>query len=200
MINCVAIYSLYKDKFYKLCSLIIIFLIFSVASQPPFGQIFIWLIDNVPGFESIRTPDNKFGFFTQAILIVSLIKSWFQYSKILKKIILFSLLLVSIFNLYPVIKGKVVFGYNSQFSSNSTFIIDISYEKNLLTKLHKNDFILAIPGYGVFDHPSGRVGLIDPIYSIHEKVISYRTILDDPNSPYYKAIKNNNFFELKNVR
>lgn len=198
-LNSAAMYWLFKKNLYRLCVIVILFLIFSVGSQPPIGFLFIWLVDHIPGFESIRTPDNKFGLYTQAILILALIKSWAWYSKNIKKLLLFSLVLVSVFNLYPVFLGNVLFGYNSQFSPNSTFIINIEYEKLLLSKLKKDDFILAIPGYGVFDHPSGRVGLIDPIYNIHSKVISYSTAKSDPASKYYQSLNSGNLNELSDV-
>jgi hypothetical protein len=199
LLNIASLYWMYKNGFNKLCILILIFLIFSVGSQPPFGSIFIWIVDHIPGFESIRTPDNKFGFYTQAILILSLIRSWGWYSKKIKKILFISLFLVSVFNLYPLFSGKVLFGYNSQFSPNSSFVLDIRYEKHLLSSLNKDDFILIVPGYGVIDHPSGRIGLIDPIYSIHEKVISYSTAISDPNSNYYDSLKFNNLASLKDI-
>ena len=199
LLNSAALYWLLKNSLYRLSMIVLCFLIFSVGSQPPMGFIFIWLVEYIPGFESIRTPDNKFGLYTQAILIVALIKSWTWYSKNIKKLLLFALVLVSIFNLYPIFLGKVLFGYSSQFSPNSTFILNIEYEKSLISKLQKDDFIMAIPGYGVFDHPSGRVGLIDPIYSLHSKVISYSTAIADPKSNYYEALKSGNLSSLKDV-
>jgi hypothetical protein len=87
-LNCAAVYWLFKSSQYRLCIITLIFLIFSVGSQPPLGFIFIWLIEHIPGFESIRTPDNKFGFYTQAILILALIKAWICYSKNIKMLLL----------------------------------------------------------------------------------------------------------------
>jgi hypothetical protein len=199
LLNSAALYWLLKNSLYRLSMIVLCFLIFSVGSQPPLGFIFIWLVEHIPGFESIRTPDNKFGFYTQAILISALIKSWTWYSKNIKKLLLFALVLVSIFNLYPIFLGKVLFGYSSQFSPNSTFILNIEYEKSLISKLQKDDFIMSIPGYGVFDHPSGRVGLIDPIYSLHSKVISYSTAIADPKSSYFIALNSGNLSGLKDV-
>lgn len=198
-LNSAALYWLFKSGLYRLCMIILLFLIFSVGSQPPLGEVFVWAVEHIPGFESIRTPDNKFGFYTQAILVLSLIKSWTWYSRNIKKLLLFALIVVSVFNLYPLFLGKVLFGYGSQFSPNSTFVLNIEYEKSLLSKLKNDDFIMVIPGYGVFDHPSGKVGLIDPIYSLHAKVISFSTAKSDPLSSYYSALKSGNLSNLKDV-
>ena len=125
--------------------------------------------------------------------------SCFWYKKIWKTFILLSLTLVATINIVPILNGSTLFGKNSQFSPTSSFILDISYERKLLKMINPDDFLMVIPGNGNFDHPSGRVGFIDPLFNLHKNVISYNDAINDRQSKYHAALKIDDYNNLKNV-
>ena len=199
IINLVATSYLYVTKRYRILIIIIIFIIISAGSQGVFGDIFVWMIGAIPGFQSIRTPDNKFGYFTQAIFLLSLFCSLGWQKDSIRKVLFIAFSLLLVITVVPILKGEVFFGLNSQFSQKSTFLIDISYDKNLLEQAQPKSFLMAIPGAGNFDHPSGRIGPVDPIFRLYPKVISYSSALADSRSIYFESLKNHQFDQLKNI-
>jgi hypothetical protein len=192
-------FYLIKTKSYRILVLLCFFIFFAVGSQPPFGGLFIWLIDTLPGFQSIRTPDNKFGPFIQIIFLICLVDSWSWYRKLWKNLILVGLILVATVNIVPILNGSTIFGKNSQFAPASSFVLDISYERKLINLINPDDFVMVIPGNGNFDHPSGRVGFLDPFFHLHKNVISYNAALSDRQSKYHEALKTGDYENLKNV-
>lgn len=198
-LNSASVFYLIKIKRYRILFILCCFIFFAVGSQPPLGGLYVWLVDTVPGFQSIRTPDNKFGPFIQIILLICLLDSWSWYKKIWKMFILISLILVATINIVPLINGSTVFGKNSQFSPTSSFILDIGYERKLLKIINPDDFVMVIPGNGNFDHPSGRVGFIDPLFNLHKNIISYNSAISDRQSKYHAALKIGDYNNLKNV-
>ena len=199
MLNGLSLFYIVKTKRIIILVILCIFIILSAASQSPFGKLFVWLIDSVPGFQSIRTPDNKFGIYTQAILLLCLLDSWPWYKRAARAVMLISLALVIVINIAPIIKGDVIYGSKSQFAPTSTYVVDVGYEKKLLDKIDPNDFVLIAPGMGNFDHPSGRIGYIDPIFHLHKDVISYHAVLSEKRSKYYPAIYQDMISALPNV-
>lgn len=183
-LNALSCFYLYRKKKFALMIILGVFLVLSAGGQPPLGFIYLFLLEHVPGFASIRTPDNKFGLFTQAILLLNLlfVTSGFRMRQ---KFYVTTLLLVAlIFLLPPLITGKTVFGYNSIFSERSTYLLNNSSERQMASKLSSNDFVLLIPGAGNFDHPSGRVGPVDPMPYYIDHYLSYDAVIGDKNSPY----------------
>jgi hypothetical protein len=199
LVNGASVFYLIKTKSYRILVLLACFIFFAVGSQPPLGGIFVWLVDNIPGFQSIRTPDNKFGPLIQIILLICLVDSWAWYKKIGRNLILLALLLLVTINIAPILSGSVIFGKNSQFAPSSTFVLDLNYEKKLLSYLKPDDFLMVIPGNGNFDHPSGRVGFLDPLFHLHQNVISYNAARTDVQSKYSQSLKDEDYSNLKNV-
>ena len=183
-LNAISCFYFYRQKKFRLLIILGVFLVLSVGDQPPLGFIFLFLLENIPGFSSIRTPDNKFGLFTQAILLLNLL---FLASDLRSRQKLYISTLISvaiIFLLPPLITGKTVFGFNSIFSERSTYLLNDSVDRQLASKLTSNDFVLLIPGAGNFDHPSGRVGPIDPLPHYVDHYVSYEAVIGDTHSPY----------------
>lgn len=198
-LNAASAYYLIKTKSYRILILLCGYIFFSVGSQPPFGELFVWLISNLPGFQSIRTPDNKFGPFIQIIFLISLIDAWSWYRRVLRNLILLALILVAIVNVAPILNGSSIFGKNSQFSPASSFVLDIGYEKSLIKMINPDDFVMVIPGNGNFEHPSGRVGFLDPLFHLHKNIISYNAARGDKQSKYYDSLNASDYSNLKNV-
>lgn len=194
-----SVFYLIKSKSYRILIILGTFILFAAGNQPPFGGIFVWFVDHIPGFQSIRTPDNKFGPFIQIIFLICLVDSWSWYRTIWKNFILAALVLVTTINIVPIMNGSVIFGKNSQFSPSSSFVLDISYEKKLLSYIKPEDFLMIIPGNGNFDHPSGRAGFLDPLFHIHKNIISYNAARIDEQSKYSQALKAGDYSNLMNV-
>ena len=199
IINILAATYLYATKRYRVLLILIIFIILSAGSQGLFGEFFVWMIGAIPGFQSIRTPDNKFGYFTQAMFLLALFCSSSWYKNVIRNLVLLAFSFLIIITIVPILKGEVFFGLNSQFSPKSTFLVDTSYDKNLLLQVKAESFLLAVPGIGNIDHPSGRIGPIDPIFRLHPLVIAYSSALADSRSIYYEALKSHQFDQLKNI-
>jgi hypothetical protein len=89
-----------------------------------------------------------------------------------------------VFLLLPLITGKTVFGVNSTFSANSTYLLNDNSERQIANKLSSSDFVLLIPGAGNFDHPSGRIGPVDPMPYYIDHFISFDAVVNDTHSPY----------------
>lgn len=187
-LNAVSLFFLYKKRRFNLLIILAVFLLLSVGNQPPFGFIYIWLLENLPGFASIRTPDNKFGLFIQAILLLNLlmISSEIKLRQILHITVFITIAII--FLMPSLITGKTVFGFNSIFSERSTYILNNSFDRQIASKLSKDNFVLLIPGSGNYDHQSGRVGPIDPMPYYVDHYISYQAVIGDSHSPYFSYL------------
>lgn len=183
-LNALSCFYLIKHKKFVLLIVLAIFLVLSVGDQPPFGFIYVFLLEHVPGFASIRTPDNKFGMFIQAIFLLNLLLECSRFKSRQKYFVTCLLLVSMIFLLPPLITGKTVFGLNSFFSARSTYLLNDHGERQIASKIASSDFVLLIPGAGNFEHPSGRVGPIDPMPHYIEHYISYDAVVNDIHSPY----------------
>jgi len=183
-LNALSLYYFLKQKKYFLVLILIIFLVLSVGDQAPFGFLYVFLLENVPGFASIRTPDNKFGVFIQGILLLNLLLAITRFKVREKAYIVLLLIGALIFLIPPLLTGKTVFGLKSIYSSKSTYILESQGELKMAAQLSSNDFVLLIPGAGNFDHPSGRVGPIDPMPHYIDHYVSYAAVIEDIHSPY----------------
>jgi len=89
--------------------LLIIAIFFSKGSQKPFGEIFLWLYENVSLFKIFRTPDIRFGFII--ILLVSTLLLIIS-SKIPQQFLKTLILLFIVITSWPHILGVGLRGEN----------------------------------------------------------------------------------------
>jgi hypothetical protein len=92
--------------------LLIIGIFFSKGPNPPLGEIFIWLYNNVPYFWIFRSPVIKFEqtvVLSIAILLGLTTDYLFSITEIIKKFIIFlSILILIVSNSLPVFSGDVI--------------------------------------------------------------------------------------------
>ena len=114
----VILFLLIKNKtfFKKTLPFLLILLMsifFAKGPQPPFGNIFNYLVNHFPPLLVIRSPDNKFaiGICFAITVLILLILQFYKNKKILKYLRLYFLFIVIIVS-YPLITGKAILGEN----------------------------------------------------------------------------------------
>lgn len=69
----VLITCLFDSKKYRIIFLLVFAAFGAKGPQFPFGEIFSWVVNNVPFGYMMRSPDNKFGAFIPAIILVGVL-------------------------------------------------------------------------------------------------------------------------------
>ena len=105
--------------------LLLLFLFISKGNQPPFGNIFVWLIENVPGFLVFRSPDSKAGFIIVLSLALLILGSSYRKSKYFAMLVL----TVSIVQSYPLLSGLAIKGSFSDSDDNRVVTISDEYKQ-----------------------------------------------------------------------
>lgn len=138
------------SKLTKLIVVLIIILVFSLffakAAQPPLGEIFVFLFENVPFFSVFRTADIRFGFPVVLTISLLLILVSHRYSKRF-----FSMVVIGIICTQSIIllNGTAVLGENKG-TEYYDRVIHIPQEYKDLAEFLNNDsaefgYILTIP-------------------------------------------------------
>lgn len=107
--------------------LFLFFWFFAKGAQPPLGEIYLFMLEHVPGFRLFRSPDTKFAFsivLSIAVLLIlagGVIKS--GYSKYIGVLVLS----VAIIQSWPLLKGEAIQGENTIDSYDRVIQIPIEY-------------------------------------------------------------------------
>jgi len=111
------IYAIKKTKsgkfFNSIFLILLMSLFFAKGPQKPFGFIYQFLVNDVPLFQIVRTPDNKFAIgvmFSMAVLYIYILSS---SSKSLKHFIRLHLLIVIMVWSYPILTKDAIIGKNN---------------------------------------------------------------------------------------
>lgn len=199
IINSISLMYFWYKRDFRIILIIALYLIFSVGSQGVFGQIYIYLVDNIPGFSSVRTPDTKFGFFLQSIFVYGIFCLLnITISKKVRYFILFLLCSLVIKLFFPLISAKTQLGIRSLYQPLSTYLVDGDENMYLASFMGENSKILLVPGQGNITLNGKRVGYNDPMTYYHGKTYNYSQILLS-NSLNYKGIINSfNYILIRN--
>lgn len=122
------IYLAISKKLGKLLSGVFLFLIVSLflikGSNPPFGQLFEVLLDNIPIFLLIRTPDTKLSIIVHLAFALILLWGLLTAAKKIRYIIFAVAIAFAAINLTPIINGSAPFGIAPQ--SGKGYLIELS--------------------------------------------------------------------------
>lgn len=171
----------------------------SKGNQEPLGSVFLFLVNNIPPFQSIRTPDTKFGVYSIAtLLIISLYYALKNKSMLIKYIFLtFSLIYLT--NSIPsILNGETSFGILDKNTENYSYTINLDSDINLIkiiNRLKQEDIRgVLIPGLGTIDSPSGKIGFRDYLDSINSNLINYYAAF---NGPFSDLLRNESIESLE---
>ena len=160
------IYGVMKGKKNLLIYLFLILFLLMVfvikGSQPPYGNVFLHLIDNFPLFRIFRSPDNKFGFgivFTLSILLLLVSR------KFRKPLFVILISLVVLIQGFPLFSGVAIKGENTTTSTDRIISVPSEY-KSLIEFLNSSTdpygYVLVFPPqeFGFFNlgENEGHVG------------------------------------------
>ena len=209
---CIISYALlYKlpNFLYQILLFIAIGLFFSKASQIPFGFIYEFLVRNFTIFQSIRTPDTKFGIYIISFLILLCLFCINTYkSKILKALVASISLIYLSCTIYPILESETTFGRVDQNTGNHPYSVDLDTDLKLITLLQdlslKNKKGVLIPGIGHIQTNFSRIGFQDYLDKVVPNLLSYNSSYDGPHNQYLRAENNaytdNNFVKWLNLR
>ena len=136
----------------KKCNLVLIFVLLVLVffmlikgPQEPFGIIYKFLIENIPGFMVFRSPDTKFGFVI--VFCISILLS-ITGSRIKNKLFFIILSIVILIQNYPLITGVAIKGENTIDSYDRVIYIPADYKElaNYLNNDKSNfGYLMPIP-------------------------------------------------------
>jgi hypothetical protein len=174
---------------------ILICAFFAKGSQEPFGKLYIYLINNFKIFQSIRTPDNKFGIYLNfSILLLSiavLLKG--NIANLTKLVVVFissSYLVLCSYNLYT---GETTFGMKDQTTGNFAYAANISKDYPLIQQLdsfERGGYVgVLFPGFGNVKTPSGIIGYRDYLsYRYIDSLLNYWAATEGPYGHELKSL------------
>jgi hypothetical protein len=136
--------------------LLLLFYLFAKGPQEPFGFIYLYLLENLPGFRVFRSPDTKFGFVIVFILAILALKS---SARLRTGIFVTIFGLVIIVQNWPIIIGYGLWGQNTDTSKDRVILIPDEYKE--LEDFFKSDsnvtgYVLTVPSV-----ENGRFALTD---------------------------------------
>jgi hypothetical protein len=140
-----------RDSLDKIIGIFILFLAGSVflakAAQPPFGEIFLFLYNNVPFFSVFRTADIRFGFTAVLAVAVLLLLISRQFNKYI--FVLVMILIIGMQNIY-FLNGDAWYGQNIGNKFHDRIIhIPTDYQRIAKSIDTNNSFsyVLPLPSY-----------------------------------------------------
>ena len=113
-----------QSKNYLIIFLLIICAFFAKGEDIPFGFVHQWVVDKIPFGQMIRTPDNKFGAFIPAIILLALM----GLPKIQLRVLSCILFLFISFNIFGLYFGGALSASHSG-QSSSSYVYDQEYSK-----------------------------------------------------------------------
>lgn len=175
------------------------------GSQSPFGDVYLYLIGHFKAFESIRSPDSKFGIYIIAcVLLLSIYMVKNKYNKAHKYLLIFMSFIYLSISIVPMITGETTHGNRD--NDNYTYTINLSKDEKLLNIIKNydvaGDFGLLIPGIGNILTPSGKIGFRDYLDYLNNHMYSFNKATQ---GPYGDMLIDGNFdsflnwLNLKNI-
>lgn len=136
----------YKYKFGKfvisLLGVFLVMLFFIKGPQEPFGQLYLYLVNNVSMFRVFRSPDSKFGFgvfFSVILLLTYLVSQTSRFTRKENLIVFLCLGLFCITQVYIVFSGKGIIGENTETSADRVLQVSTEY-KNMADFLNNSSY------------------------------------------------------------
>lgn len=135
--------------------LLLFFWLISKGPQEPFGFLYNYLLNNVPGFRVFRSPDTKFGF-TVVFLIAMLLVV--VADKLNKRVFIFLIAFVLTVQAWPLLTGIAIKGENSPNSFDRIITVPAEYKevaKYINDRSNKFGYIFVSPGddFAAFNLP-----------------------------------------------
>ncbi len=223
MIPAIAIASLLiKSEIRKylvwLAWIVIISMVFSAGSQPPFGSVYLFLVEFMPGFAIFRTPFYKFaGGIWLGYSVMLGYMSWWLINKInlrywFSKGLLYLIIIVLIVGYnYPVLDGRF-FDYVKNVQTTRVSYPD--YVERLDGELSKDfaygDKLLMLPEHSInlfveaYDWKYWSLATVPSLATRHSLISNNQAIPDEQKKllmVLYDLIKNNNsdWIKLANI-
>lgn len=126
------------------------------GAQEPFGDVFVFLINNVPGFRVFRSPDSKFGF--AAVFLIAVLCMIISNS-LARKVFVSTVLVVTVLQAYPLFTGLAIKGENSSTSRDRivTFPEDYHEVANYLNSEGKEfGYVMTFPSLAFAAYSLGK--------------------------------------------
>lgn len=206
MYVCVIFFLFSKSASFKSSSLnfaflfLLIAVFFAKGAQTPFGYVFELLVNKFKVFQSIRTPDNKFGVFIFLVLILILMKLYsIQKSFFLKCVSFVLCFIYLIVAVRPILDGDTLFGRRDSNAQNFSYLIGLDRDQALLDQIKKFDSVgysgVLIPGYGYVATPSGYTGFQDYPDRVSSHLLNYAKATSGP----YGELLREDSYKKKNL-
>jgi hypothetical protein len=159
--------------------------------KPPFGSVFLWLFNNVPGFQMFRWASEKFGImalFSLPILFgfgIERLYELIRWKKVAVSIILLILIILPI-HVYQIFTGS----FMPQDEKSKVEVPSYYYDVKRILDEGDNYRIVSFPliqyYYVQYNWPHGYDSTEDSRYIFNKPVISSRLISQPENvMPYY---------------
>ncbi|MEK7570693.1 MAG: hypothetical protein AAB553_00325 [Patescibacteria group bacterium] len=134
-----------KPLFFLFLFLFLLFLFLIKGPQAPFGDIYVWIVQHIPGFRVFRSPDNKFGFILIFLLCLLLLYVSSSYKR---KVFISLVSLVILIQGYLIFNGVAIRGENTVTSSDRIVKVPQEYY-HVATYFNENaspyGYIMPIP-------------------------------------------------------
>lgn len=208
----------YNILFFSLLALVGAFL--AKGANEPFGQIYLWLFDHLPGFIMFRDPTKFYVLIalSYALLIpfsISQIAHFmssrlqFKHQKNISFFFLFSVLIFWAFLIHPIVLGEVGGTFKSvvlpeEYKELKNFLVNDSYFSRTLVIPHRQRFIFSSSNHPPVDadsffNVSSSSGVItslkkkDSEKQLQDAGIKYITLPHDTEKEIF--VKDNNYNE-----
>jgi hypothetical protein len=181
----------YSKKYLIFYFILFLSLFLMKGPKPPFGNIFLWLFNNVPGFQMFRWASEKFGImalFSLPILFgfgIERLYELIRWKKVAVSIILLILIILPI-HVYQIFTGS----FMPQDEKSKVEVPSYYYDVKRILDEGDNYRIVSFPliqyYYVQYNWPHGYDSTEDSRYIFNKPVISSRLISQPENvMPYY---------------
>jgi len=135
-----------REKKYRYLGLLLFFAFLAKGSNPPFGDLFLFVINNFPLGFLIRSPDTKFGAFIGALIVMSFLYAPARKQRIVLIALILAFLLNNIVGMYA--NGALS---PSKASSTATYYQYDQEYKDVVKKINEIENAVVLTNQGACD-------------------------------------------------
>lgn len=134
---------------------LLIFIFLIKAAQPPFGELYVYLIQNFGPFRIFRSPDTKFAPIIIFCLSLLLLNS--TREKIRSSLMIFLLVFVILFQIFPLLTGEAIKGVESRGAPDRLIKITREYQEvvNVLNQSTQYGYVVPVPPFEFMQYNLG---------------------------------------------
>ena len=164
--------------------IILVGLFFGKGPQNPLGGVFTYLTKHLSFFDTVRTPDSKFGIIITSalVILILLVLRFYRNSRSYLVFRVYLLILIIIFSL-PLLKGEVILSKDN-YPESGSYVTDIPPEYKQVLNIINNDTEM----FNVLIYPESTF-----VINHNRHLFSYQDVLRTQTyKPFLNnAIKNN---------